>query len=109
VVVKGVPVVTRASSGLWELLVIRLSIAAPLRRPHFVAAIPGQKGGHAVLDAKICASLFLLERIFYSGKVVLKPPRPAKWFRSQLGLGWRHLAIASSRRRQTRLCGSNLS
>jgi hypothetical protein len=44
-------------------------MATSPRRPHLAAAIHGQKDGHAVLDAKICASLF-----FYNSKVALKPP-----------------------------------
>jgi hypothetical protein len=73
VVFKGGPVVTGACSGIWELLVIRLSTAIAQRQPRPAAAIHGQMGVHAVLDAKICASFFLVERIFCSGKVTLKP------------------------------------
>jgi hypothetical protein len=79
-VVKGGPVVTGASRGIWELLVIRLSTATSPRLPLRAAAIHGQKGGHAVLNAKICASLFLLVRIFCSSKVALKPPAQPSGF-----------------------------
>jgi hypothetical protein len=80
VVVKGGPVVSGASRGIWELLVIRLSTETSPRRPLRAAAIHGQKGGHVVLDVKICASVFLLERIFCSSKVALKPPAQPSGF-----------------------------
>jgi hypothetical protein len=39
-----------------------------------VAAIQGQKDGHAVLDASFCASSFLCVRIFDNVSAASKPP-----------------------------------
>jgi hypothetical protein len=54
-------------------LEIRLSTALPTHRPLPAGAIRGHRGVHTVLDATICASFFLCERIFCRSGAAPKP------------------------------------
>jgi hypothetical protein len=59
-----------ASSGFfWESLEVRLSMALPPLRRLAAGATRGHRDGHAVLDAEMCASVFLYARIFYRSTV----------------------------------------